>query len=73
MIFYNQEGDYSNPHKFNYGKTNILKANKRSFLMEIEPISLAQKEIPVLYFQNPQHTTGFEINFDEILQRIKDI
>lgn len=79
MIFYNQEGDYSNPYKFNYGKTKprfkekYIKANKRSFLMQIEPISLAQKEIPVLYFQNPQHTTGFEINFDEILQRINEI
>ncbi len=80
VLCYNAEGDYSNIHTFKYGKTKprfrkkYIEEKKRAFLMEVKPLVLEAKEMPVIFLQTPQNQdNNFSIDFSEIYQKLTHI
>lgn len=65
--------DKSEPRKLL--KTKYVEGTQTQFLMKVEPLTLNRLMIPVLLFKNPNNpiTTGFEINLNDILERVHSV
>lgn len=83
VVCYNEDADYSNfrnPYELSYGKTKprfkkkYIDEKKRSFLMEVEPIVLEAKEMPVIFLQTPNDKDShFSLNFQDIYLKLTTI